>query len=35
MRDEMRNAVSDQFLPKYEKLIEEYYQRLADERSSP
>ncbi len=34
MRDEMQNAVSDQFLPKYEKLIEEYYQRLAEERSS-
>ncbi len=35
MRDEMQNAVSDQFLPKYEKLIEEYYQRLAEERSRP
>ncbi|HUE72564.1 MAG TPA: hypothetical protein VMP01_16890 [Pirellulaceae bacterium] len=35
MRDEMQNAVSDQFLPKYEKLIEEYYQRLAEERSCP
>jgi hypothetical protein len=33
--DEMRNALSDQFLPKYEKLIEEYYKRLAEERSSP
>jgi hypothetical protein len=32
--DEMRNALSDQFLPKYEKLIEEYYKRLAEERSS-
>ncbi|HZL86973.1 MAG TPA: hypothetical protein VFB96_01240 [Pirellulaceae bacterium] len=33
--DEMRNALSDQFLPKYEKLIEEYYKRLAEERSGP
>jgi hypothetical protein len=32
--DEMRNALSDQFLPKYEKLIEEYYKRLAEERST-
>ena len=32
--DEMRNALSDQFLPKYEKLIEEYYKRLAEERSA-
>jgi hypothetical protein len=31
-RDEMRNALSDQFLPKYESLIEEYYKRLAEER---
>lgn len=31
-RDEMRNALSDQFLPKYERLIEEYYKRLAEER---
>ena len=34
MRDEMQAAVSDQFLPKYERLIEEYYQRLAEEKSS-
>lgn len=33
-RDEMQNAFSDQFLPKYEKLIEEYFQRLAEERSA-
>jgi hypothetical protein len=33
-RDEMQNALSDQFLPKYERLIEEYYQRLAEERTS-
>lgn len=32
MRDEMQSAISDQFLPKYEKLIEEYYKRLAEER---
>lgn len=31
-RDEMRNALGDQFLPKYERLIEEYYKRLAEER---
>jgi hypothetical protein len=35
MRDEMQAAVSDQFLPKYEKLIEDYYQRLAEERNNP
>ena len=34
MRDDMQNALGDQFLPKYEKLIEEYYQRLAEERAS-
>ena len=33
-RDEMQNAFSDQFLPKYEKLIEEYFQRLAEERAT-
>lgn len=32
-RSEMQNALSDQFLPKYERLIEEYYKRLAEERS--
>ena len=32
MRDEMQAQLSEQFLPKYEKLIEEYYKRLAEER---
>lgn len=32
MREQMQNSLDDQFLPKYEKLIEDYYQRLAEER---
>ena len=32
MRDQMQAQLSEQFLPKYEKLIEEYYKRLAEER---
>jgi hypothetical protein len=34
MREELQNSLSEQFLPKYEKLIEEYYKRLAEERPS-
>ncbi|MFN0019211.1 MAG: hypothetical protein ACKVP0_13190 [Pirellulaceae bacterium] len=33
MRDQMQAQLSEQFLPKYEKLIEEYYKRLAEERT--
>jgi len=32
LRDEMQASFSEQFLPKYQRLIEEYYQRLAEER---
>jgi hypothetical protein len=31
-RAEMQQALSEQFLPKYERLIEKYYKRLAEER---
>jgi hypothetical protein len=32
LRDEMQASLSEQFLPKYERMIEEYYKRLAEER---
>jgi hypothetical protein len=32
LRDQMQASLSEQFLPKYERLIEEYYKRLAEER---
>jgi hypothetical protein len=32
VRDQMQASLSEQFLPKYERLIEEYYKRLAEER---
>ncbi|HZN36979.1 MAG TPA: hypothetical protein VFB80_24280 [Pirellulaceae bacterium] len=32
LRGEMQASLSEQFLPKYERLIEEYYKRLAEER---
>ena len=32
VRDEMQAPMSEKFLPKYERLIEEYYKRLAEER---
>jgi hypothetical protein len=32
LRDEMQASISEQFLPKYERLIEEYYKRLAEEQ---
>lgn len=32
LRDQMQAQLSDQFLPKYEKLIEEYYKRLAEDK---
>ena len=31
MREQMQNSLDDQFLPKYEKLIEQYYRRLAEQ----
>ena len=31
LRDEMQASLSEQFLPQYERLIEAYYQRLAEE----
>jgi hypothetical protein len=34
MREQMQNSLDDQFLPKYEKLIEDYYRRLAEDRGS-
>ena len=33
LREEMQASLSEQFLPKYERLIEEYYKRLAEEQS--
>jgi len=33
IRDQMQSALIEQFLPKYERLIEEYYSRLAEEES--
>ena len=32
MREQMQSSLSEQFLPKYERVIEEYYKRLAEER---
>lgn len=32
LRDQMQASLSEQFLPKYERIIEEYYKRLAEER---
>jgi hypothetical protein len=32
LRDEMQASLSEQFLPKYERLIEEYYKRLSEQR---
>ncbi|MDX1946412.1 MAG: hypothetical protein SFU86_13510 [Pirellulaceae bacterium] len=32
LRDQMNAAGSERFLPKYERLIEEYYKRLAEDR---
>ena len=32
VRDQMQNVGVEQFLPKYEKLIEAYYKRLAEEK---
>jgi hypothetical protein len=36
MREELQSSLSEQFLPKYERVIEEYYKRLAeDPRARP
>ena len=32
MRQQLQSSFSEQFLPQYERLIEEYYKRLAEER---
>jgi hypothetical protein len=34
VRQEVQNASVEQFLPKYEKLIEDYYKRLAEDRQT-
>ena len=31
LRDQMQSTTPEQFLPKYERVIEDYYQRLAEE----
>ena len=33
LREQLRSGLAEQFLPKYEQLIEAYYRRLAEERS--
>ncbi len=33
LREQMQASLSEQFLPKYERLIEDYYKRLAEEGS--
>ena len=36
IRDQMQSSMSEEFLPKYERLIEDYYRRLAeDPRTGP
>jgi len=30
----MQSGMAEEFLPKYERLIEQYYQRLAEERGT-
>jgi hypothetical protein len=32
LREQLSSGMAEEFLPKYEKLIEEYYQRLVEER---
>ena len=34
VREQMQAQIREEFLPKYEKLIEEYYKRLAEERGN-
>ena len=31
VREQMQNAASEQFLPKYEAMIEQYYERLTED----
>jgi hypothetical protein len=31
IRDQMQSGMAEEFLPQYEQLIEQYYQRLAEE----
>jgi hypothetical protein len=33
VREQMQSGMAEEFLPKYERLIEQYYQRLAEERA--
>jgi hypothetical protein len=33
LREQLQSGLGEEFLPKYEKLIEEYYQRLVEERN--
>ena len=33
VRAQMQSGAGEKFLPKYEKLIEDYYKRLAEERT--
>jgi len=34
VREQMQSGMAEEFLPKYERLIEQYYQRLAEERGA-
>jgi len=34
VREQMQSGMAEEFLPKYERLIEQYYQRLAEERGT-
>jgi hypothetical protein len=34
VREQMQSGMAEEFLPKYERLIEQYYQRLAEERAT-
>ena len=34
LREQMQSSLSEQFLPKYERLIEDYYRRLAEDPST-
>jgi hypothetical protein len=34
LRDQMQSTLQEQFLPKYERVIEDYYQRLAEEQGT-
>jgi len=34
VREQMQSGMAEEFLPKYERLIEQYYQRLAEDRAT-